>query len=220
MYLPKSQYIIKKASELNFEGEITDKLGKSYENAEVVITSFGSIFSKKGIDFDKGDFTKAVELILNTVGAAQDDNEDFDTPDNPSLSSLSAIKSIKLKPTSRELDEGVKVRYVYKNKSTGKIKELLKPVAIRLLQVRKPYELILSFNWLIKGPAEDQMINGFFLEGIKSKNQKTLDSLEKVMSGASAIIKDPLEFVTDTLPVTEKTAIRQETSFDIPAPSR
>ena len=225
MYLPKSQYIIKKAKDLSGVTGLIDELGNSInDNKEIVITSFGSIFEKAGIDFNKGDFSKAKKLLISgdpeQAESRNSSGYDFEIGNTPELSSSSAIKSIKLKPTSKEKKEGFKKRFLYKNKSTGKIKELLKPVALRLLQVRKPYELILSFNWLIEGPAEDQMINGFFLEGIKSKNQKTLDSLEKVMSGVSAIIRDPLEFVTDTLPVTEKTAIRQEASFDIPAPGR
>jgi len=218
MYLPKSQY--KKLEKSDLSDEVASLRNKAGEiinsNKEVILTATGQLFEKAGIDFDKGDFSKAKELFINLF----DEKIDQGTTESPVLSSDSLVKSIKLKPTSKEKKAGFKKRFLYKNKSTGKIKEVLLPIAKVIANNQQKYETLVSFNWLIAGPVEDQNLNGYFLEGIRSRNQKTLDEIKKFIPEADVILKDPLEFVIDTLPVTEKTVIRQEASFDIPAPGR
>ena len=66
-YLPKSQFVIKNLSELdeNFNLPLVNNLGEEVNVQEVVLTSFGTVFEKKGINLDSGDFTKAIQLFSN-----------------------------------------------------------------------------------------------------------------------------------------------------------
>ena len=60
MYLPKHQYQFIKPDDLPNLEDLVDKAGNVINaNREIVLTSSGELFDKVGIDFDKGDFSKA-----------------------------------------------------------------------------------------------------------------------------------------------------------------
>ncbi len=226
MYLPKHQYTKKTLEELgalfdlkiggstgtlseSIVERITQTLGN--QNTEVVVVSTGQIFSILGIDFEKGDFSNAVELVQTNE---KTDPTLFDNDRG------SDIKSTKLPPSSKEIKAGVMKRCFYKNTSTGKVKEVLKPVAAKLAMRRQRFEQVVCIEWKIKGPAKDQLINGYFLEGIETKNQKILDQLKEVMPGAETLINSASEYVEDTLPLTTTTQKLKNVKIDIPSPGK
>ena len=222
MYFPKHQYQKLKASDLT--KDLTDKLGNLIDgNKEIVLTSAGKIFDLVGIDFNSGDFSKAKELFAKPN---QDSEEDpginkFGEGEKVFLSSENTrVPSVKLPPTAKERKKGEMRRVFYKNTSTGKVKEVSMNTAKRISRLGKPYDKLMAVTWYIKGPAKDQIINGYFLEGIESKNQKTIERIKLNLPGAEKLILGANEYVVDTLPLSRSNIQPPISTFDIPSPSK
>lgn len=226
MYLPKHQYTKKTLEEIDAlfnlkiaqgytsaSSVLIEKIKNSLnnQNTEIIVTSTGQIFSTLGIDFEKGDFSKAVELILTNQ------NNDPTLSDN---NRGSIVNSTKLPPTSKEKQAGVMTRCFYKNTSTGKVKEILRPQAIKLAKNRERYEQVACIDWEIKGPAKDQNVNGYFLEGIETRNQRRLNELKEVIPGVELLINNALEYVEDTLIIQSQPIQQQNTDIVIPSPGK
>tara|TARA_R110000744_G_scaffold379669_1_gene498300 strand:- start:2534 stop:3655 length:1122 start_codon:yes stop_codon:yes gene_type:complete len=225
MYLPKHQYTVKTIEELGLDfklsipkGKLSSLGNKAIEkiagtlgnlNAKVIATAFGDIFSTEGVNLETGDFTNAIKLLVSNGS------------DNPTLNdndSRSNVTSVKLPPTAKNFNEGVVERYFYKNKCTGKVKEYNRTKYLNVLTTRTKCEEVIKVDWLIKGPAKDQLVNGYFLEGIESKNKKTLDVLAKKLPGTELLINGPSEYVKDSLPLGYNNPQPPNTKFDIPSP--
>jgi len=236
MYLPKSQYIADKLSEL--KDKIPQELGtfeipkadiKKYTNylrvldnlksgnPDVVLTSTGEIFSRIGVDLRKGNFTNAIKLYPLNSEDDKDEGEDLNA-DN--LSSEGRIKTLKLPPSSDELRSGKMKRCFYKNLATGKISEILEAKALRLSNNLEKFEKVVCINWLIVGPIKDKTVNGYFLEGIESRNSKTLKDLKKELPGAEALIDGPAEFVRDVKFAEDDLPKKQDIEVVIPSPGK
>ena len=236
MYLPKSQYISDKLSEL--KDKITEELGtfavpkgdpRKYSNylrvlqnlesgnPDVILTSTGEIFSRIGVDLNKGDFSNAIKLFPINPDEDRDEREDLNSNQ---LSSESKIRTVKLPPSSKEKQAGVMKRCFYKNTSTGKVKEILRPQAIKLANNRERFEQVVCIDWEIKGPAKDQTVNGYFLEGIETRNQRRLDELKQAMPGTEALISNALEYVEDTLISQSQPIKQQNKDIVIPSPGK
>jgi hypothetical protein len=223
MYFPKHQYQKIKAGELS--GIITDKLGNLIRDGkEIVLTSTGKIFDTFGIDFDLGDFSKAIPLTISKENV----EEEFSAFVDQSGKTLGSIKSsrdkrvsaVKLPPSFKQRKLGTMRRSFYKNTSTGKIKEITTDTAKRLDRLGKPYDKVITVTWYIKGPAKDQVINGYFLEGIETKNQKTIQRIKQIIPGVEKLILGANEYVEDTLPLTRANIQPPINTFDIPSPSK
>jgi len=224
MYLPKSQYQLISLEELSafnkvdFKNNIDDK-GKAKriaetlrnQNTEVILTAFGTLFSTIGANLKNGDFSKAVELKIlkgfNNPTLFDEDLEDYKV-------------SLKLPPTSADKAKGMMKRFFYKNKSTGNVKELSVVQFLDLTKSKEKYIQLTHIDWLIKGPAKDQIIDGYFLEGIETKNAKTIEALKKAMPGTELLIEGPTEYVKDTLPIGSNNPQPQDIQFDIPSPGK
>ena len=223
MYFPKHQYQKIKASDLT--KDLTDKLGNFIDgNKEIVITSAGKIFDLVGIDFDSGDFSKAKELFARPNTDSDEDpgiNNSFGEGEEVFLSSDNVrVPSVKLPPTFIQRNKGQMRRAFYKNTSTGKVKEVSINTAKRISRIRKPYDKLMVVTWYIKGPAKDQIIDGYFLEGIESKNQKTIERIKLNLPGAEKLILGANEYVEDTLPLSSTNVQPTINTFDIPSPSK
>lgn len=113
------------------------------------------------------------------------------------------------KVTDSEREKGVLARYFIQDKNNNKITEVDKPT---YLQAQK--DLVntnfTQTDWIIKGPAENQMFNGFPFEGAESKNKKTIQALESQMKGISTFITDYKYLVEDPA-VAEKPVLTSET---------
>ena len=218
MYLPKSQYKIVKQTDLSDNTVLLKNAAgeEISQNVDVILTSFGTIFDKKGIDFDKGDFSNATQLFIEEF----DEDVDRDTEDNPTLSSSDRTVALKLPPTSEDRKKGVMQRCFYKNKCTGKLKEISKVQLLNLARTPDKCVQLATMNWLIKGPAKDQTIKGYVLEGVESRNKRSLEELKKIMPGVEAIVKSPLEYVEDTFIPTGKEIKPQDKDIVIPSPGK
>ena len=158
MYLPKSQY--KKISQSELPGDIeglVNELGELFQkNKAVILTAFGTIFDTAGIDFEKGDFSKAKQLFKQEL------DEDFDrgTDENPTLSSDNSIVALKLPPTSKDRKKGIMKRCFLKNKCTGDLREISKVQLTKLYRNTDKCIELATMDWIVKGIPQDQIING------------------------------------------------------------
>jgi len=226
MYLPKHQY--RKTTVEEIDGVFSLEIKKfpvgtakdfleslifklsGNPTEEVVVTSFGQVFAPIGIDFEKGDFSKAIELKVNT------DNTSALEAENPK----NKLKSFKLPPTSTQLKAGKMKRCFYRNGSTGQVKEIYHGIASNRANYLQRYEKIMCIDWEIKGPAKDQIVNGYFLEGIETRNKEKIEKLKNQMPGVEEIINGPSEYVVDTLPITSNNPSSPRVGFDIPSPGK
>jgi len=226
MYLPKHQYSKKTLEELgilnsvkiagdgNFKPSATmDKIKKSLSSikTEVVITSFGKVFSTEGIDFDKGDFSKAIELLQVS------DNNDPTLSDNDEGS---LIKTLKLPPTSENRKKGVMQRCFYYNKCTGKTLEISK-VQLKNIALNKDKctELAIA-DWYIKGPIKDQTVNGYFLEGLETINNRTIQEIKKTIPVIEGLLRSPVEHVEEIFIPSSTEYKAQIKDIVIPSPGK
>ncbi len=221
MYIPKSQYVFKKMSDLLQDGEqLLDPKGIPVPNIgqDFVLSSTGAIFAKAGINFDTGDFSKAVRLVRGLS------NKDIKVPqqtsDKSSEGPLEVLGSLKISPTTTDLKKGEMKRYFVKNKCTGTLAETTK----------KRYEILKSQNdrciqletidWIISGVVDDTTVNGYFLEGVKSLNEKTLKRLEKKLPGIKVLIPNAVEYVTELNINTTTPILEQERDIVVPSPGK
>lgn len=224
MYLPKSQYVLKSIEEVgSFNLAVKDTgnaAGKaeqvsqtlSNQNTKVIVTSFGAIFSTLGVNLDKGDFSKAIELI-----------EVEDQNNNPTLFDSDKgkdIVNIKIPPTTDDLTKGIMKRFFHKNTSTGIVKEINKQQYLDIVKNKTNTDKINSIDWVVKGPTKDQTINGYFLEGVESKNKKAIEHLKKELSGAEALVSNPLEYVVEEILPASKPIPQQKVDIVIPSPGK
>jgi len=195
---------------LNQAGELIES------NKKIVLTAYGTIFDTVGIDFDKGDFSKAKKLFIQK----SDEEFDRDTEDNPTLSSDSNAKSLKLPPTTADRNKGVVKRCFYYNKCTGKASEISKP-QLKNLSINKDHCTVLAIaDWYIKGSAKDRTVNGYFLEGLETVNNKTIQEIKKTIPVIEALIKSPLEYVEDIFIPTSTEYKPQINDIVIPSPGK
>lgn len=225
MYLPKHQYTFKSLADLDNIDSLIDEAGKLVQIAGkgLVVTSFGEIFDRKTINIEKGDFSKAKKLFPapSTEQVESNNSTGFEyTGNEPQRSSQSKVIPHKLPPTSKERQAGIMKRCFYKNTSTGDVKEILRNRALSLAQRRERYEQVVCIDWEIKGPVKDQTINGYFLEGIETRNKKKLDELKQVMPGAEILINSPVEYVEDTLIPQSQPIQQQDRDIVIPSPGK
>lgn len=95
----------------------------------------------------------------------------------------------KPKPTSTDRDNGSMKRYFIQDKNNNSILETDKDSYLQA-QEQVPNRRFVEMDWIIKGPADNTIINGYPFEGAASKNKKTVLSFEKDMPGISTFVKD------------------------------
>ena len=111
----------------------------------------------------------------------------------------------KPKPTNANKQAGKLTRYFIKPKSKNKIQEVDLPTYIQAKSELQNY-VFAQTDWIIKGPAENQIINGYPYEGAASKNRKAIQALEKTIPGIST-------FITDYSLLVEELAVISDTSL-------
>ena len=96
-------------------------------------------------------------------------------------------------PLDSDKKSGIWKRYFIQKKVNKKIIEVSK---LRYLEFAKnnQYNKV-ELNWKLKGPAEDQTINGYVYFGAAHVNEFNTKALETVMPGISSFIKDYSQFV-------------------------
>lgn len=104
----------------------------------------------------------------------------------------------KLKKGDRE--KGQTSRYILQNKNTKQISEVDKESFFDLQDTLTGYTAV-EVPWIIKGPAEDKIINGYPFEGAASKNKKAIQDLESQIPGISLFITNYSELVEEPTPI-------------------
>lgn len=223
MYLPKHQYIITKLADLTGFDVLLDKQGNTItdKNTEIIQVSNGMVLSKKGADLDTGDFSNAVRLFpLPSNESAEESPNQIGYLGQGSLGSQDRVLSTKIPPTSTEIQAGTMKRYIYYNKCTGKVKEIIKGRYDLLKADKTKCEHIDEVDWVLQGQADDATLNGHFLQGVRSINTKAIETLRQTIPQIDQILQDPLEYVNEiqipgSLPIQQK-----QPNFYIPSPSK
>lgn len=95
----------------------------------------------------------------------------------------------KPKPSPTDKENGKLSRYFVQDINNSKIVETDKDTFLQA-QTQIPNRRFAQTDWIIKGPAEDKIINGYPYEGAASKNKKAIAALESSMPGISTFITD------------------------------
>lgn len=96
-------------------------------------------------------------------------------------------------PSDNDKKAGTWKRYFIQKKANRKIIEVSKP---RYLDFSKKSEFNrVELEWKLKGPAENQTINGYVYFGAAHINEVNTKGFENVMPGISSFIKNYSEFV-------------------------
>lgn len=95
----------------------------------------------------------------------------------------------KKKPTQSEKQRGITKRNFIQDKNNNKILET-DPDTYKQAKETLVNSIFAEVDWIIKGPAEDQMFGNYPYEGAASKNKKTIEALNKTMPGISTFVTD------------------------------
>jgi hypothetical protein len=181
VYQPKTRVTKAKSTR---GGEFVEKIsGKDYKGP--YITAYKSKYYA-GSNLDQN----GVELIpAGTKGQ---------TIVTPALALLfSSLQGFfKKKASSADREKGSTKRFFMQTKKDNKIVELDKS-NFQQAQLALPTQNFAQVDWMIKGPAEDKVFNGYPFEGAESKNKKAILALEKQIPGISTFIKDYKFLVED-----------------------
>lgn len=100
---------------------------------------------------------------------------------------------VEVSPSTKDRENKVWSRYFLQDKRNSKIIEVDKQ-RYDLFKV-KPYVTRGAVNWILQGPVDNLMINGYQYYGAAHKNKLLIEGLEKTMPGILNFIKDYGQFV-------------------------
>lgn len=114
---------------------------------------------------------------------------------------LAALSKGFFKPKASSIDKenGFTTRYFIQDKNDNKIIETDRELYLQA-QREIPNKRFAQTDWTIKGPAENQIINGYPYEGAVSKNRKAIQALEKTIPGISTFITEYSLLVEELTP--------------------
>ena len=111
-------------------------------------------------------------------------------------------------------------RCFYYNKCTGKTAEISKIQLKNLALNKDNCTVLIKADWFIKGSAKDRTINGYFLEGLETVNNRTILQLKEIIPSIEIFLKSPLEYVQDTYLASSKEYTPQIKDIVIPSPGK
>lgn len=88
-----------------------------------------------------------------------------------------------------DIEKGQTSRYIIQNKNTKQISEVDKDTFFQVQDILPGFTAV-EVPWVIKGPAEDKVINGYPYKGAASKNKEIIQELESQIPGISTYITD------------------------------
>jgi len=121
----------------------------------------------------------------------------------------------KKKLTQSEKDNGVTKRNFIQDKNNNKIIETDLDTYTKAKSTLVN-NIFAQVDWIIKGPAENQMFGNYPFEGAESKNKKTIQTLESQMKGISTFITDYKYLVEDPA-ATQKPTLTTQTFTELDA---
>ena len=175
-YIPKSKY---KKPKYTSGGEFTELESKKPYKGYYIETYDGKFYAGKTPEEGGAELQKESKLkdqLMMLVGPAA------------AIPALLA-GAFKKKPTQSEKDKGVTKRNFIQDKANGKIIET-DPDTYAQAKQEVPNSIFAEVDWIIQGPADNMMVNGYPFEGAESKNRKTIEALEKTMPGISTFVTD------------------------------
>lgn len=194
---------------------------KSTGGGEYVEKESGKDYKGPYIQAYKNKYYAGSNLEQNGVELIQAGTRNLDpsTIVTPALSLLfQSIKGFFNKKASKaDRERGRTMRYFMQRKKDNKIVELDKNT-YQEAQKAFPSQNFAQVDWLIKGPADDQTINGYPFEGAASKNKKAIQALEPKLPGISKFITDYAFLVED--PASKKDKVLQSQTTLIPDPEK
>lgn len=172
-------------------GEFVEKIAKTEYKGKYIKDFKGKYFAgtsieQNGVELEK---VKSDNAYVNTLIAA-------------GLALLfSALRGFfNKKVTKGDKQRGKTKRYFVQDKKNNKIVETDKDI-YQQAQKELPNKRFVEMDWIIKGPAEDKVFNGYVYKGAESKNREAILALEKQMPGISTFITDYKLLVEDPIPV-------------------
>jgi hypothetical protein len=201
-YLPKTRLAESKSSpggEFVIKGTSDDYRGNYIETFDGKYYA-GNSLSLVGAELEK----------VGTLGAKEDNIIAGVTATATPLLLGLLQKLFKKKPTPQELQKGIAKRYFIQDKKNNKIVEADKETYI-LAQKELINRRFAETDWIIKGPAEDKIINGYPFEGAISKNKKAIQKLEMQIPGISTYVTDYGFLVTEPITPNKSNPVPTET---------
>jgi len=95
--------------------------------------------------------------------------------------------------SNSQREKGTFKRYILQKTSNRKIIEVSKERYDKLLP--QPLYRGAVVDWIVSGPAEDKVVNGYPYFGAAHRNKETVSKLEKSIPGITNFFKDYSEFV-------------------------
>lgn len=170
-------------------------------------TSGGEFVIKKTGDEYKGTYIKTTDNKYYSGTKPEDNGEELEklTPEYwedlmPLAVNIPGLLKGFFKPTVKKGDKekGKTQRFFIQPKTTGKISEVDKQTYRQSMKQLPNYNFA-QVDWIIKGPADDKIINGYPYEGAATKNKKAIAALEKQMPGISTYVTNYSELVEELL---------------------
>jgi len=117
-------------------------------------------------------------------------------PDQSAIDKEIGLKHTYVKPTPNDYKKGFFIRYFIKDSRVGKVYEITKVEYLKFSKQKKRYRRTAKMQWLLKGPAESQIVNNYVYPGTAAKNEDSTKKIARILSGIQdQILKNPAEFV-------------------------
>lgn len=101
--------------------------------------------------------------------------------------------------TDKIRKDGVFTRYFFKRVNDGKIIEVddKQYQSINSGIIDKNLYDSIQIQWYVTGNIEDTVEGPLLVQGVRTKNLKQIQSANRILSGISEVLKNPLQFYTD-----------------------
>jgi len=152
VYLPKNKFRIKYTN----GGELFNTDGSEYVGPYIQ-TSEGRLNKGNSLT-NAGDRIYALDDLIQSI--------EVDTPFNDYEG-----------PTKQDYERGFFTRYILQNIQSKVIKEVNRERFIKFSKIED--YISEEFIWYLSKPFDNEVKNGYLIEGSKTKNQRTIDDLNK-----------------------------------------
>lgn len=194
-YYPEAKYSKPKSAGLD---EFVEKISQKYYKGYYVKTFDNKYFAGKS--------PMDTEIELEKVKDAQL-GLDEGIPALFGILAGSVGGFFKKKLTKSESQNGVAKRYFVQDANNNKIVETDKSSYMQTKSTI-PNRKFAEVDWIVKGPADNIVVNGYPFEGAESKNRKAIAALENTIPGISTFITD-YKFLVEEPPVPQQPPVHQ-----------
>lgn len=191
----------RKLKQQRYQPEFACKKPKSTSGGQYVVKSTGEEYKGMYFETSTGKYYSGTKPTENGVELEKLTANHWEDLMPLALAIPGLLRGLfKPKPKKGDSAKGVTKRYFIRNNRTSKIIEVDKPTYDQANR-ELPNHTFAAVDWIIKGPAEDKVINGYPYEGAVSRNRKTIQALEKQIPGISTFITDYALLVEEPIPL-------------------